>query len=274
MVTDHFTRYAQAYVTTSQTAVTVARVLFTQFFTQYGWPTKLITDQGPQFEGRLFQNLMKEAQIQKIRTTPYHPEGNAQCEQFNRTLLNMLGTMPPNAKKEWQEWASAMTHMYNCTVSKTTGFAPYYLMFGREPKIPIDIELNLPSTREEVSPSTYVERLKHKLEWAFQKAQENIQCDMISRKKYHDKSVCCHKLEVGDLVLLRDKKPGSNYKIADQWVEGIFEVVSQKESNPVFKIGQLETGVEHVIHRNMIHPARSVVQDELLSEGNRVRALA
>ena len=77
VVTDHFTQYAQAYVTTSQTAVTVARVLFTQFFTQYGWPTKLITDQGPQFEGQLFQNLMKEAKIRKIRTTPYHPEGNA-----------------------------------------------------------------------------------------------------------------------------------------------------------------------------------------------------
>ena len=80
VVTDHFTQYAQAYVTTSQTAVTVARVLFTQFFTQYGWPTKLITNQGPQFEGQLFQNLTKEAKIRKIRTTPYHLKGNAQCE--------------------------------------------------------------------------------------------------------------------------------------------------------------------------------------------------
>ena len=173
VVTDHFTRYAQAYVTTSQTAVTVARVLFTQFFTQYGWPTKLITDQGPQFEGKLFQQLAREAKMRKIRTTPYHPEGNAQCERFNQTLLNMLGTMPSNAKKEWQEWVSAMTHAYNCTVSRTTGFAPYYLMFGREPKIPIDIELNLPSKREEVTPRTYVDRLKQKLEYtvryAFQK---------------------------------------------------------------------------------------------------------
>ena len=160
VVTDHFTRYAQAYVTTSQTTVTVARVLFTQFFTQYGWPTKLITDQGPQFEGKLFQQLAREANMRKIRTTPYHPEGYAQCEQFNRTLLNMLGTMPPNAKKEWQEWVSAMTHAYNCTISRTTGFAPYYLMFGREPKIPIDIELNLLSRREEVTPRTYVWKIK------------------------------------------------------------------------------------------------------------------
>ena len=100
VVTDHFTRYAQAYVTTSQTTATVAKVLFERFFTQYGWPAKLLTDQGPQFEGRLFQQLMHEAQIRKIRTTPYHPEGNAQCERFNRTLLGMLGTMPIESKKE------------------------------------------------------------------------------------------------------------------------------------------------------------------------------
>ena len=74
---------------------------------------------------------MEEAKIRKIRTRPYHPEGNAQLEQFNRTLLNMLGAMPPNAKNEWEEWVSSMTHAYNFTISKTTGFSPYNLMFGR-----------------------------------------------------------------------------------------------------------------------------------------------
>ena len=182
--------------------------------------------------------------------------------------------MPSNAKKEWQEWVSSMTHAYNCMMSKTTGFAPYFLMFGREPKLPIDIKFNLPSNQENATPQTYVERLKEKLEWAFEKAQDNIQRDMISRKRYHDKSVHCHKLEIGDLVLLRDKKPGSNYKIADQWVDGVFEVVSQKEHSPVFKIKQIGSGVEHVIHRNMIHLVRSVIRDELLTEGDRVRALA
>ena len=273
VVTDHFTRFAQAYVTTSQTAVTAAKVLFTQYFTHYGWPTKLITDQGSQFEGKLFTQLMKEADVRKIRTTPYHPEGNAQCERFNRTLLNMLGTMPPDAKKEWQEWVSAMTHAYNCTVSKTTGFAPYFLMFGRDPKIPIDLELNLPSNREEVTPRTYVDRLKQKMEWAFEKAQENIQRDMVSRKKYHDKSVTCHDVEVGDLVLLRDKRLKSDYKIADKWETGVYEVVSKKEGSPVFAIRHLGTGAKQTIHRNMIHPARSVVREgDLVVE--RVTALA
>ena len=146
-------------------------------------------------------------------------------------------------------------------------------MFGREPKIPIDIELNLPSKREEVTPRTYVDRLKQKLEWAFEKAQENIQRDMRSRKKYHDKSVRCHKLEVGDLVLLQDKKLGSNYKIADKWEKGVYEVTSQKEESPVFAVRKLGTNSEQVVHRNKIHPARSVVCDENLAV-QRVSALA
>ena len=96
---------------------------------------------------------------------------------------------------------------------------------------------------------------------------------MRSRKRYYDKTVHCHRLEVGDLVLLRDKNPGSNYKIADKWEDGVFEVMSQKEESPVFSIRQLGTNSEQVVHRNMIHPARSVIQDEVPVE-RRVLALA
>ena len=95
---------------------------------------------------------------------------------------------------------------------------------------------------------------------------------MRSRKKYHDKTIQCHKLEVGDLVLLRDKKPGSNYKIADKWEDGVFEVVSQREDGPVFSVKQIGTNTEQVVHRNMIHPARSVMKDEVSKD--RVSALA
>ena len=44
---------------------------------------ELITDQGGAFESKLFKALMKEAGVKKIRTTPYRPQGNAQCERFN-----------------------------------------------------------------------------------------------------------------------------------------------------------------------------------------------
>ena len=55
----------------------------------------------------------------------------------------MLGTLPPHAKKSWSEWVATLTHAYNCTMSQTTGFSPFFLMFGRILKIPIDVEFSV-----------------------------------------------------------------------------------------------------------------------------------
>ena len=59
------------------------------------------------------------------------------------TLINMLGTLPPHAKKSWSEWVATLTHAYNCTMSQTTGFSSFFLMFGRIPRIPIDVEFGV-----------------------------------------------------------------------------------------------------------------------------------
>ena len=234
VVTDHFTRYAQAYVTTSQTAVTAAKTLYEYFFTQYRWPTKLITDQGSCFESRLFQSLMKEAKIRKICTTLYRPQGNAQVERFNRTLQNMLGTMPIDQKKNCQDWVSTMTHAYNSTVCRSTAYSPYFLMFGREPRLPIDDEFNFPNRKESATVHTYVERLLNKLDVAFCKARENIARDASARKKFCDCNVCCHELQPGDIVLVRKNLFDSNYKIADKWEEEPYMVESQMGDTPVY----------------------------------------
>ena len=78
VATDHFTRYAQAYVTKSQTApvVTYANTLWERFFAHYGFSEKILSDQGRNFESNLIAELCKLAQIKKLRTTPYRPEGN------------------------------------------------------------------------------------------------------------------------------------------------------------------------------------------------------
>ena len=74
--------------------------------------------------------------MKKLHTSPYHPETNGQCELFNATLINMLGTLPTHAEKNLQEWMATLTHPYNCTVSSVTGFSHYFVMFGQTPKYP------------------------------------------------------------------------------------------------------------------------------------------
>ena len=99
VVTNHFTQYAQAYVTPNQTVPVVAKTLWEQFLTHYGWPTRILTDQGKSFENNLFRELCTLAQVQKLRTIPYRPQSNGSCERFNQTLIRMLGTLPQHVKK-------------------------------------------------------------------------------------------------------------------------------------------------------------------------------
>ena len=80
IVTDHFTRYAQAYITPKQTAPIVAKTLWDQFLVHYRWPTKILTDQGKSFENQLIRELYSLAQVQKLRTTLYRPQSNGSCE--------------------------------------------------------------------------------------------------------------------------------------------------------------------------------------------------
>ena len=174
IVTDYFTKYVQAYVMPKEMAVMVAGTLWENFLVHYGWPEKILTDQGQSFENNLIRELCELAHVKKLLTSPYHPQTNGQCGHFNATLIGMLGTLPTHAKKNWQEWIATLTHAYNCTVSSVTGFSPYFLMFGRTPKISLDIEMGV--TLMDLEPESYqnyAKKLQARLKRAYQKTQEN-----------------------------------------------------------------------------------------------------
>ena len=160
VVTDHFTRYAQCYVMSNQTATTVADKVVNEYFTNYGWPDKILTDRGTSFENILFKEICDLAKVKKLRTSSYHPQTNGQCERFNKTLINMLGTLPGSAKKNWQEWVPMLVHAYNCTTSSVTGFSPYFLIYGRQPKLPIDIEYSVTLPDSYSDCKTYADKLE------------------------------------------------------------------------------------------------------------------
>ena len=261
VITDHFTRYAQAYVTPKQTAVVVARTLWENFLVHYVWLEKILTNQGKSFENNLFKELCNLAKVKKLCTSPYHPETNGQCEHFNATLIIMLGTLPIHAKKNWQEWITTLTHAYNCTVSPVTGFSPYFLMFGRNPKLPLDIDLGIPTIEHEsTSQQNYAQKLYSRLQWAYQRAQENSKKESERHKKYYDQRVKCIELRPGDLVRVRIKALAGDHKIADQWESTPYRVINQLDGQPVFKVRPITAASDEdvrVLHRNMLFPIKT-----------------
>lgn len=139
VITDHFTKLAHAFPCHNQSAKSVAKKLWDGFFCIYGFPQRLHSDQGASFESELIAELLDLVGVDKSRTSPYHPMGNGGTERFNRTLGNMLRSLPPRSKQKWPQLVQTMTFVYNCTAHETTGFAPFYLMFGRVPRLPVDL---------------------------------------------------------------------------------------------------------------------------------------
>ena len=121
VITDHFTRYAQAFPTKNQLAKTTARVLVDNFIVHYGFPACLHSDQGRNFESSVIKELCNIAGVEKSRTTPYQPMGNGMVERFNQTLLNMLGTLRDNQKQDWKTYVAPLVHSYNATRHNSTG---------------------------------------------------------------------------------------------------------------------------------------------------------
>ena len=76
VIVDHFTRYVQAFVMNNHTAHTMAQVLYNNFFSIFGFPQKLMSDQGTEFTGDVIAAMCKLLRIEKIRTTPYHLQTN------------------------------------------------------------------------------------------------------------------------------------------------------------------------------------------------------
>ena len=93
VVVDHFTQYVQAFVTRNQMARTTTRVLYNEYFSVFGFPQRLISDQGTGFTSKVIQAMCSLLGIEKIRTTPYHPQSNSSAERVHQTLRRMIGKL-------------------------------------------------------------------------------------------------------------------------------------------------------------------------------------
>ena len=206
VITDHFTRYAQAFPTRNQLAKTTAKVLFENFILHYGFPARIHSDQGRHFESTLIKELCSLAGIEKSRTTPYHPMGNGMTERFNQTLLNMLGTLEDHKKQDWKSFVAPLVHAYNSTRHDSTGFSPFFLMFGRHPRLAIDAYLGLgsPDETSATSKEHYTGKLKKRLEFAYKVASKEADKSATRHKTNYDYKVREATLDIGDRVLVRN----------------------------------------------------------------------
>ena len=135
---DHFSKYVVAYVVKDQTAHSATETLRNGYFGLFGVPAYLISDQGKAFTGHIITHLCDLYGVQKLRTSPYHAQTNGQVERMNQTIICMIGKLEEDKKACWSKHLPELLLAYNATHSAVTGYSPYYLLFGRRSRIPVD----------------------------------------------------------------------------------------------------------------------------------------
>ena len=271
VVTDHFTRFCQVYATKSQSSKAAAEKLFNQYILLYGYPERIHHDQGGSFTSKLFNELQRLTGITPSQTTPYHPQCNGQTERFNRTLCNMLKALPEEAKKDWKNELPKLAFAYNSTVHKTTGFSPFYLMFGRQSKLPVDQMFDVYEPKEDMRKSheQFVSEWHRSMKEAFEIARTRIGKAAGYNKEYFDRKAKAEDLSVGDRVLVQNVRArGGTGKLRNHWESTIFQVVEKKDNLPVFKVKNLKKGSDvRVLHRNLLMRCEDLPLDVFEEQG-------
>ena len=242
VVTDHFTRFSQAYATKNKSALAAADVIFKNYILTFGFPEKIHHDQGREFNNKLWKRLHELSGIDASNTTPYHPMGNGQCERMNRTLINMLRTLEAEKKSNWKDHLKTLMFAYNSMPCQATKHSPHFLMFGRESRLPIDDMFRIKNDNHQ-----FVKKWKE----ALIDARRIAECSNKDRKRRYDKKVCGSKIVVGDKVLVKNTRPKGTGKLESFWEENIYTVIKESTNCPVFVV-KGQSGKERKLHRNLL----------------------
>jgi hypothetical protein len=195
---DYATRWCDAIPLKDTTASTLGRAFWFNIVCRFGCPRRILTDLGRNFMSAMFDEILRFTKTSRLRTTAYHPQTDGLVERQNQTMKQMIRTYINRKQDDWDELLPYLAFAYNTSANSTTGYSPYYLLYGREATLPVDVAMDW--TPE----SQLTHGIHEKLQIARRLAQENlIDAQNNQRRNYDVKRGEAEKFKIGDVVLVR-----------------------------------------------------------------------
>jgi len=180
-------------------APALARLFLVTVVRQHGMPERIISDRDPRFTAHFWRAFWTSLGSTLDMGAAYHPESDGQTENANKTLEIMLRSVIDFAQGDWDEHLAAAELAFNNSKNETTGFTPFYMMYGREARMPIDVAL-APLTKAADNPTAAEATARWRA--ALQQASDNTDRQQRRQKLYADRTRRDVRFAVGDRVLL------------------------------------------------------------------------
>ena len=164
----------------------MADVLVTEIFLWSGVPRYLHFDQAPKFMSELMTELCELLEVQRTRTTPYHPRSEGLVEHFSRTLINMLSKFCNERQDDWDKHLPNILCSYWSSLNESTGCTPNLLMLGRETTLPVDLMYSSAHYQRYWCQNEYIEWIKQSLQDSYERARHQLQA--VSKRFAHQGS--------------------------------------------------------------------------------------
>ena len=199
---DYFSKWIEAEAYASIKDRDVTRFIWKNIVCRFGIPKSVISDNGPQFNSRVYREFCQELKIRNLYSTPRYPQRNGQAEASNKTLLTALKKRFDSVKGKWVEELPGVLWAYMTTARKPTGVSPFALTYGMEAVIPT--EIGLPTVRATASESENEESITRELDTSDELREAtairvaSCQCRLAN---FYNKRVRPRVFQSGDLVL-------------------------------------------------------------------------
>ena len=195
---DYLTKWPEAKPVTEVTAKKTVQFVYEDIICHHGCPGKILTDRGTHFNNFLLKGLLERFTIKHLMFTPYHPQTNGLVERFNQTLGEALARTAADHLDDWDKYIAPILFAYRTSKHSTTKVTPFYLVYGREAKLPIDDS----KIEEERSVVQHIFTQLDVLLIARNHVQRTIKSAQDKQKDLHDRRIRFTPVyQIGDQVL-------------------------------------------------------------------------
>ena len=249
-IIDRYTKYLVLIKLPDMEAQTISKHLLDYFIYIYGPPDTLLSDRGTQFLSELFKTFTKLLKIRTVHTTSYQPQTNGVLERVHsyiKSIYRCLGIefdkdFSEYENNDWDEYLSYLCYNYNTSIHSSTGFCPYELVFGRIPKSPYRVQMDLDNLDQikNLDFNIFIKKLRRVIQYFKKDVNEYRDEYDRKRKEFYDNKYKPIEYQVDDIVIVYhgNKYVGNEAELKQQWI-GPFKII-HKYSKVLYKIESCE----------------------------------